>query len=447
MVRVADLVRAGELRVDDGYRVTNAELGDGNGTPFVRGGDIRHDGSIDTNVQDHVLPEFYPRLGSKLARPGDVAFITKGTVGRVGFLRPGQPECVFSPQVCYWRSLHHTGLQPRFLYYLLSGREFQSNLDAVKTHGAMAADYVSISDQRSFRLTLPPPAEQLAIATVLGALDDKIELNRRTNETLEEMARALFKSWFVDFDPVYAKAAGKKPFGMDDGTATLFPSTFCDSVLGRIPGGWEVSTLGNCTALIIDHRGKTPTKLGGDWCESGLLAISARNVKAGRFVQMDSARYVDENLYSRWMPEELAPGDILLTSEAPLGELLYLAKKRSLCLSQRLYGIRAEPTRCSPAYLYLWLSSESVQAEMNSRATGSTVLGIRQSELRKVAVLLPDKRIAAKFQLGVHAILERLNASEDESVDLAALRDTLLPKLLSGELRIKDAERIVGEAT
>ncbi|MBL9154586.1 MAG: restriction endonuclease subunit S [Verrucomicrobiales bacterium] len=186
------MIRRGVLALNDGYRVRNVELGPV-GIPFVRGGDIG-DGGINTAVEDHIRPEFPYRVQSKLTRPFDVAFITKGTVGRVGMARPGQPQSVFAPQVCYWRSLDPDQLEPRFPFYLLTSAEFQANLDAVKTHGSMAADYVSMTDQRDFRLTFPPIREQKAIAAVLGALDDKIELNRPMNATLEAMARALFQN-------------------------------------------------------------------------------------------------------------------------------------------------------------------------------------------------------------------------------------------------------------
>lgn len=166
VVKVSDLIEAGVLVINDGYRVTNKELGL-TGIPFVRGGDIG-EGWIDINVSDHILPEFQDRVTAKLSRPEDVAFITKGTVGRVGYLRPETPTVVFAPQVCYWRVLDKKVLNPRFIYYLLKGREFQSNLDAVKTHGSMVADYVSLSDQRQFRLTIPPIEDQKAISRLLG---------------------------------------------------------------------------------------------------------------------------------------------------------------------------------------------------------------------------------------------------------------------------------------
>ena len=149
---------------------------------------------------------------------------------------------VFAPQVAYWRVLAPEVVDPRFLFYLTRSWEFQSALDGVKTHGSMAADYVSISQQLDFAFRFPDIGTQRAIAHILGALDDKIELNRRMNETLEAMARALFKSWFVDFDPVRAKAEGRDP-GLPKPLADLFPDSFEDSELGEIPKGWEVRGL------------------------------------------------------------------------------------------------------------------------------------------------------------------------------------------------------------
>jgi len=180
-IRIGDLVSEGALLISDGYRVRNEELGR-EGVPFVRGGDIG-DGWINTNTEDHIRPELLERVRAKLTEPEDAAFITKGTVGRAGRLRPGQPAVVFAPQVAYWRVTDRTALDPGFIFYLIRSHEFQSALNGVKTHGAMVADYVSISQQYDFRFRLPPLPEQRAIAHILGTLDDKIELNRRMNET------------------------------------------------------------------------------------------------------------------------------------------------------------------------------------------------------------------------------------------------------------------------
>jgi len=161
-LRLGDLVEQGDLSISDGYRVRNVELGP-EGIPFVRGGDIG-DGWINTTTIDHIRPEFADRVRAKLARAGDVAFITKGTVGRAGRLRPGQPAVVFAPQVAYWRVLDSDVLDSGFLFYLIQSHAFQSALNGVKTHGSMVADYVSISLQHDFVFNFPDIRSQRTIA-------------------------------------------------------------------------------------------------------------------------------------------------------------------------------------------------------------------------------------------------------------------------------------------
>jgi type I restriction enzyme S subunit len=302
-------------------------------------------------------------------------------------------------------------------------------------------------EAKAFHICLPPVAEQKAIVHVLGKLDEKIELNRRINTTLETMARALFQSWFVDFEPVRAKLNGRVFASLDPAIVALFPSRFQDSPLGPIPQGWEVGTIEKATSLIIDHRGRTPKKMGSNWAESGIPAVSAKNVKGGRLVRPEMFNFVSEELFEKWMKDKLAIGDILMTSEAPLGELCFLALDARFCLSQRVFALRANPSHCEATFLYYWLNSASCRTEIINRGTGTTVEGIRQSELRKVAVLLPPlpiQKAAARF---LAEWTEQIHRNEAQSRVLANLRDTLLPKLLSGELRVAhiahDATNIV----
>ncbi|HQT29620.1 MAG TPA: restriction endonuclease subunit S [Thiobacillus sp.] len=190
----------------------------------------------------------------------------------------------------------------------------------------------------------------------------------------------------------------------------------------------------------MDYRGRTPKKMGSDWSPTGIPAVSAKNVKGGRLVRHDMFNFVSEELYERWMKDKLALGDILMTSEAPLGELYYLALDARFCLSQRIFAMRANPGVCEPAFLYYWLESPACQTDIINRGTGTTVEGIRQSELRRVSVLLPPlpiQKAAAKF---LAAWTEQIHRNEEQSRTLATLRDSLLPKLLSGELSVSDLQ-------
>ena len=317
-----------------------------------------------------------------------------------------------------------TKVERLFLYYALTARREEIfRLGA----GGSRTPILKKSDFERLCVSMPPLPEQRRIAAVLGALDDKIELNRQMNQTLEEMAQAVFKSWFIDFD------------GHD-------PDDFVDSELGPIPRGWDWVKLEDATDLIIDHRGKTPKKMGGDWSQTGYPAVSAKHVKMGHWVRRDTIRFVDRDMYRRWMKDPLRKGDILLTSEAPLGEVLLLPDDRPYCLSQRLYAVRPGGCIVSPEFLFLWLKNGTAQADMRGRATGTTVRGIRQSELRKVRTLVPseDTQLAASLRLG--PMFGKIHANTEQNQTLADLRDTLLPKLISGEIRVPEAEEAVEAA-
>lgn len=187
-----------------------------------------------------------------------------------------------------------------------------------------------------------------------------------------------------------------------------------------MPKGWSVCELGDCLSKILDYRGKTPKKVGGNWGKSGFRAISAKNIKNGRLVSLRSIRFVDEVIYKKWMKVEVEKEDILLTSEAPLGEVLLWNSAEKIVLSQRVFGIRADRKKVYPKYLNAYMHSFLFQHELLSRATGSTVQGIRQSELIKTRVLLPSMReqiaigdfytsIAEKIELN-HKISETLES-------------------------------------
>lgn len=183
-----DLIAEGSLAIGDGYRAKNSELSTF-GLPFARAGNI--DGGFQFDHVDRFPEQELSKVGDKVSRPSDVVLTSKGTVGRLAFVRETTPRFVYAPQLCFWRSLAHDVIDPRWLYYWMCGAEFRRQIAGVKGQTDMA-DYVSLADQRQMTITLPPTSIQRAIASVLTALDDKIEANRRTALTLERLARAIF---------------------------------------------------------------------------------------------------------------------------------------------------------------------------------------------------------------------------------------------------------------
>jgi type I restriction enzyme S subunit len=429
--KVEEMIRRGVLALNDGYRVRNVELGPV-GIPFVRGGDIG-EGEINTAVEDHIRPEFTVRVQSKLTRPFDVAFITKGTVGRVGMVRPGQPPLVFAPQVCYWRSLDPDQLEPRFLYYLLTSAEFQANLHAVKTHGSMAADYVSMTDQKDFWLTFPPMRDQKTIAAVLGSLDDKIELNRRMNATLEAMARALFQSWFVDFDPVRRNLDGCNTQSLANGPQSvvpppltvedsLFPDCFQDSEVGHVPKGWEIRSLDK-TAHYLNGLAlqKYPPNDGPT-----LPVIKIAQLRKGDHTGADRC---STDLPPNYIVQD---GDVLFSWSGSLEVELWCGGPGAL--NQHLFKVTSP--EFPKWFYYLWTLYHLDEFRLIAADKATTMGHIQRGHLTAAKVLIPPRPLLDAMTRTMSPLIDQLIANRIQSRTLATLRDTLLPKLLSGKISI-----------
>lgn len=168
---------------------------------------------------------------------------------------------------------------------------------------------------------------------------------------------------------------------------------------------WKELALGEITELVIDYRGKTPKKLSGDWSESGYRALSAKNIKTGRIVQPDTIRYIDEEMYRKWMKDEVQRGDILITSEAPFGQIFFWDSDEKIVLSQRLFCVRIKPDY-DVRFIYYYMTTPEFQGELDGRATGTTVVGLRQPELMKCVIRCPE----IQEQKAIAAILSSIDA-------------------------------------
>ena len=422
-VRLGDLVDRGALLISVGYRVRNEELG-AQGIPFVRGGDIG-DGWINTNTVDHIRTELADRVRAKLAQPGDVAFIIKGTVGRAGRLRHGQPLVVFAPQVAYWRVLAPDVLDSRFLFYLIQSHAFQAALDSVKTRGSMVADYVSLSLQHDFVFNLPNIGTQRAIGHILGVLDDKIELNRQMNETLEAMSRALFKSWFVDFQPVHIKAEGRDP-DEPNSLANLFPASFEDSELGKIPKEWTVDSV-YAAADVIYGAPFSSERFNNSRTGKPLIRIR------------DLADESPEVFTTEQHPKGylVKPGDIVVGMDGLFRAHLWGGVES--WLNQRVCVFKP---RCGFSAPFVLNSIVGLLAEVEATETATTVIHLGKNDIDRFRIIVPSQAALEAFNRLTIPLFQKIVANKQESVTLSVLRDNLLPKLISGELRVKEVEHL-----
>lgn len=326
------------------------------------------------------------------------------------------------------------GNEPRFIAYFLKCLDFRAFSDKSSVPG------LNRNHLHSAVVRFPRDvAEQRAIAAVLGALDDKIELNRRMCWTLEGIARAIFQAWFVDFEPVRAKAAGAKSFrGMPQAVFDTLPTQFVDSPLGPIPKGWAVRPIGEVVDVV---GGGTPSTEEPAYWEGGTHAFCTPKDMAGLAapVLLKTERCLTDAGVARVSSGQLPRGTVLLSSRAPIG---YLAiAEIPVSVNQGIIAMRC-PREIPNVYVLLWARANMDQIEAN--ANGSTFQEISKRNFRPIPMLVPDSACLSAFGRVTETIYQRIVAGEQQSGSLAALRDALLPKLVSGELRIKDVERIIG---
>ncbi len=424
---LADLARGGVLSFGDGYRTMRSELGS-SGFPILRVAQVA-DGFIrPTSSMEYVREEFRRSIGPKRSRPDDVVLTTKGTFGRRAYVRPEDTDYVYSPQVCWFRIVDRARIDPRYFYSWLGSSDFTNQAHGMKSQTDMA-DYLSLRDLAGVNVPLPPLPQQRAVAHVLGTLDDKIELNRRLNETLESIARALFKSWFVDFDPVHAKAEGRDP-GLPPHLADLFPDSFEDSELGEIPTGWRVRGLDEIATYL---NGLALQKYPPD--DSGSLpVIKIAQLRAGH---TDGADRASPDIPPAYVVED---GDVLFSWSGSLEVEIWCGGRGAL--NQHLFKVTSDRF---PRWFYFFWTRDHLPDFRGIAAGKATTMGhIQRGHLSAARALVPPPRLVEAMSAHFEPLLDDLIAGRLQSRTLAALRDALLPKLIAGELRVSDVEGSMG---
>ncbi len=414
----AQLIESGILEIGDGYRAKNSEMGLV-GLPFARAGNI--DNGFHFENADLLDEMNVSRAGSKISRPGDVVFTSKGTVGRFAYVKPNTQKFVYSPQLCYWRIKDSSIIDPRFLFYWMHGRDFTNQVHQVKSLTDMA-DYVSLGDQRQMKITAPPLPTQHKIAAILSAYDDLIENNTRRITILEEMAQALYREWFVHF-----RFPGHEKIRM------------VESVLGMIPEGWEVKSIGD---IVITLGGGTPsTKDPEYWDDGDVIWYSPTDLtSSGKMFITDPAKKIT-NLGLRQSSARLFPAySVMMTSRATIGVVAINTKQA--CTNQGF--ITCIPNASLSAYqIYFWLAEN--KEKIISVASGATFKEINRTTFRGLPIVIPNSSISQQFNEMVSPVCKEIENLITKNANLRRTRDMLLPKLISGEVDVEGLDIETGE--
>lgn len=344
-------------------------------------------------------------------------------------------------QACAAMTIDESIANYRFLFYLLKLHREQIKSSAI---GA-AQQNLNGKSIKEYEFRLPPLKQQHAIAATLGALDEKIELNRKTAATLEAMARALYRSWFVDFDPVHSKAAGDSPVHMDAATAALFPDSFGDDGL---PSGWSFERIGDHVNL---SRGLSYK--GSGLCDksAGIPMHNLNSIYEGGGYKREGIKFYRGEYKKR---HQISAGDLIVanTEQAFDLQLIGFAALTPSCFgpiglfSQHLYKIDIKSgSPLSRKWLYYALNTSWIGIRIRSFSNGTTVNMLPQDAFEIPKIPVPSREVVAAFEGLVRPMIARQEELREEAETLAALRDALLPKLMSGELRVADVEHQVAE--
>jgi type I restriction enzyme S subunit len=325
-----------------------------------------------------------------------------------------------------------TDLDMRWVYYAIKHHEL-GMIDDGSPIPSTTRSAVYVKD-----LEVPPRTEQKATAHVLGTLDDKIELNRRMNETLEAMARALFKSWFVDFDPVRAKSQGRDP-GLPKDIASLFPDSFQESSLGPIPEDWEVKAIEELSERIAMGPFGSDIKI-STFVPTGVPVVSGQHLR-GTLLEDSEFNFITNEHASRLKRSNVQRGDVVFTHAGNIGQVAYIpetSRYERYILSQRQFYIRCNRFVMSPFYITSYFKTPEGQHRLlaNTSSTGVPSISQPVTYLRQLKMVIPPLALLKVFDATVGPIHLKMTRNTQQSRTLAGLRDTLLPKLLSGELSV-----------
>lgn len=367
-------------------------------------------------------------------RYGDLLFSREGTYFGIAAEVPAGTRVCLGQRMVLLRPIPST-TDTRFLKYWLNSPLLASHVEGLRD--GTVAERLNMPTIGALPVPVAPLKHQERIGQILGSIDDKIELNRRTNETLEAMVRALFKSWFVDFDPVRAKLEGRQPADMDKATAALFPDSFHDSPVGRIPKGWQLARLSEHVEAV-----KGLSYKGAGLSDMGIPLHNLNSVYEGGGYKFEGIKHYIGDYRDRHI---VRPGDLIVTNTEQGHDCLLIGYAAIVprtfgdfgLFSHHIYRVRPlERSPMTPAWLCYLLNSPAMHDTVSGYGNGTTVNMLPVAGLQHPEFLLPPAHIIQKFDDLAVSVLGRLERTVSENRNLATLRDALLPKLLSGELAV-----------
>ena len=401
------------------------------GIPVVMPTNIGDGGIIENGIA-RIDQADVDRLSQHKLQIGDIVFSRRGDVTKNALIRPHEVGWFCGTGCLKVRLGDESIATAKFISHCLRLPDIKDWLIRHAVGATMPNLNTGILS--AVPINLPPRQVQLEIAAMLGALDDRITLLRETNATLEAIAQALFKSWFVDFDPVRAKSEGRAPEGMDEATAALFPDGFEESELGLVPRGWRYAAIRDVVEGVYDGPHATPPE-----ADAGPVFLGIKNL-TGTALDLGEIRHIAEAQWQQWTRRvEPQGGDIVFSYEATLGFFALIPSGLRCCLGRRLSLIRPKSRNGATHFWFHQFTATPFQRLLEKHTIqGATVNRIALKEFPSYGVLNPPLTLQLAFDNTVSPLWARIHENQSQAQTLTDLRDTLLPRLISGQLRVND---------
>ena len=407
-------------------------------TPAYWGGDIpwiSANSMYGTRYSDSDLRITHDGLvnGSRLAPKDSILLLVRG-----GALHNRLPVGIATRGVAFNQDVKalvakQEVISPWYLLFWLMGQE-KYLLNSVVEYTGIVAGKLDTKRMQALEILLPPRSEQDAIVELVKAMDDRINLLRETNATLEAIAQAMFKSWFVDFDPVHAKQQGRAPEGMSEATAALFPDSFEESELGLVPRGWKVEPL----TEVFDFREGPGIR---NWqytnSDQGTRFINIRCIQDGDLSIETASRITDEEANGKYAHFHLQAWDVVVSTSGTLGRSA-IVRQEHLPLMLNTSVIRFQPIKEKMrfSFVYEYLNSTEFLFKLNSMASGSVQKNFGPMHLKQMKLVCPPIDLLEHYESICRPLFEKVVANRARIATLATLRDMLLPRLMSGNIKL-----------
>jgi len=432
------------LGIYDGPHATPKKTAEG---PIFLGISSLNNGQLDLSALEYLSEDDFIKWTKRvIPQAGDIVFSYETRLGQVAVI-PAGLRCCLGRRMALMR-VDPAKATPDYLLYAYLSPDFQNVIRRRTIHGS-TVDRIPLVEFGSFPISVPSLGVQKEVVGVLRALDDRITLLRETNATLEAIAQALFKSWFVDFDPVRAKMEGRTPEGMDEATAALFPDGFEESELGLVPKAWKAT---NLARLIKDYEGSIQTGPFGsqlhasDYLEAGTPVVMPKDIK-NRRATTDSVARIGAADVERLSRHKVLAGDIVFSRRGDVEKHALITKREVgwICGTGCLL-LRPGKSWPSSTFLSMTLDAPKARTWLVQHAVGATMPNINTGILGSVPLILPPDALLKEFENVISVSEELRSQNSSTSETLATLRDTLLPRLISGQLRLPEAQAAAEEA-